>query len=174
MKYIDSLELTLILGRGLVTKVNFRESYLTPFNKLYNDGYLDKTKYIIDHNEVKFVRHSEYLPSNEVEEILARLRKYYNVSYTEATFYGKEKVFAYKKANEDGIFIRMFPLEKEKIPETNKEKVKMGIIYINESDIIVHGDKEQIDKLFNYIPSQKDDELKCVNAKLMSKNEESS
>ena len=174
MKYIDSLELTLILGRGLVTKVNFRESYLTPFNKLYNDGYLDKTKYIIDHNEVKFVRHSEYLPSNEVEEILTRLRKYYNVSYTEATFYGKEKVFAYKKANEDGIFIRMFPLEKEKIPETNKEKVKMGIIYINESDIIVHGDKEQIDKLFNYIPSQKDDELKCVNAKLMSKNEESS
>ena len=92
----------------------------------------------------------------------------------EATFYGKEKVFTSKKINEKYVIIRMFPLEKEKIPETNKEKVKMGIIYIKESDIIFHKDKEQIDKLFNYIPSEKDDELKCVNAKLMDKNEESS
>ncbi len=174
MKYIDSLELTLILGRGLVTKVNFRESYLTPFNKLYNDGYLDKTQFTIENNQSKFTRYSEYLPSNEVEEILARLRKYYNVSYMEATFYGQEKVLAYKRINEEAIIVRTFPLEKEKIPETNKEKVKIGIIYIKQSDIIFHEDKEQIDKLFNYIPSEKDDELKCVNAKLMSKNEESS
>ena len=68
----------------------------------------------------------------------------------------------------------MFPLEKEKIPKTNKEMVKIGIIYLKESDVIFHKDKEQIDKLLNYIPSEKDDKLKCVNAKLMDKNEENS
>lgn len=66
----------------------------------------------------------------------------------------------------------MFLLEKEIIPETNKEKVKIGIIYIKESDVIFHKDKEQINKLFNYIPSEKDDNSKFVNAKLMDKNEE--
>ena len=66
----------------------------------------------------------------------------------------------------------MFPLEKEKIPEINKEIVKIGIIYIKENDVIFNKDKEQIDKLFNYIPSEKDDKLKRVNAKLMDKNEE--
>ena len=66
----------------------------------------------------------------------------------------------------------MFPLEKEKIPEINKEIVKIGIIYIKENDVIFNKDKEQIDKLFNYIPSEKDDKLKCVNVKLISENEE--
>ena len=40
----------------------------------------------------------------------------------------------------------MFTLEKEKIPETNIEIVKIGIIYIKENDVIYHEDKEQIDK----------------------------
>ena len=68
----------------------------------------------------------------------------------------------------------MFPLEKEKIPETDKETVKIGIIYIKESDIILHKDTEKIDKLFNYIPSEKDDKLKCVNAKSMDKMKKNS
>lgn len=42
----------------------------------------------------------------------------------------------------------MFPLEKEKIPETNEEIVKIGIIYIKESDVIFHKDKN---KLINYL-----------------------
>ena len=66
----------------------------------------------------------------------------------------------------------MFPLEKEIIPETDKEMVKIGIIYLKESDVVFHKDKEQIDKLFNYIPSEKDDKLICVNTELMDKNEE--
>ena len=92
----------------------------------------------------------------------------------ETTFYGKEKTFAFNKVNEKYVIVRMLPLEKEKIPKINKEKVKMGIIYIKENDVIFYKDKEQIDKLFKYIPGEKDNELKCVNNKLMSKNEKSS
>lgn len=50
--------------------------------------------------------------------------------------------------------------------------VKIGIIYIKESDVIFHTEKEQIDKLFNYIPSEKDDKLMCANTELIDKNEE--
>ena len=172
MKYIDSIELTLIKGRGLVTKVNFRESYLNLFNKLYNDGYLDKTVPLICENKVEFIRQSKYLSHDEAQEIVTRLRKFYNVSYTEETFFGKEKGFLFPKGKEKYVIIRMFPLEKEIIPETDKEMVKIGIIYLKESDVIFHKDKEQIDKLFNYIPSEKDDKLICVNTELMDKNEE--
>lgn len=127
---------------------------------------------LICENKVEFLRKSKYLSRDEVEEILARLRKFYNVSYTEEIFSGEYKAFLLPKVKENFAIIRMFPLEKEKIPETDKETVKIGIIYIKESDIILHKDTEQIDKLFNYILSEKDDKLKRVNAKLMDKNEE--
>ena len=85
-----------------------------------------------------------------------RLKNFYNVSYTEATYYVKNQVFFFNFIKDNSAIVRVFPLEDyyKKDPEVKMEEYRFGIIYIKEDNIVVTKDKDELDKLFNYIPTE--------------------
>ena len=85
MKYVDDIELTLVGNEVVVNQINFRESICKPCQELFDKGYIDTTKPAIFDNVLGNIRFSNYLPE-EVGEIIMRLRQYYDVGYTEATY----------------------------------------------------------------------------------------
>ena len=86
--------------------------------------------------------------------LLDRLKNFYNVSYTEATYYVKNQVFFFNFVEDNSAIVRVFPLEDyyKKDPNVKMEEYRFGIIYITEENIVVTKDKDELDKLFNYIP----------------------
>ena len=83
-----------------------------------------------------------------------RLKNFYNVSYTEATYYVKNQVFFFNFVENNSAIVRVFPLEDyyKKDPNVKMEEYRFGIIYITEENIVVTKDKDELYKLFNYIP----------------------
>ena len=154
MNYIDNVELELIGKETFIKCVNFRESIIKPCNELYKQGYIDKYKECIFGNIIGQIRFSEYLPEEEVGEIIMRLKNYYNVSYTEAIYYVKNQVFYFNFIENNSAIVRVFPLEDyyKLDPEIKMEEYKFGIIYINKDDIVITKNEEELNKLFNYIP----------------------
>ena len=151
MKYIDDIELSLVGKEIVVNKINFRESICKPYQQLYNDGYIDTTKPAIFGNVVGNIRFSNYLPENEVGQIIMRLKQYYDVSYTEAIYYVKDQVFYFNFTEENSAIVRVFPLKDYyKIDPDNKmETYEFGIIYIKDEDKFLMKD---INSAFDYIP----------------------
>ena len=156
MKYVDDVELELIGKEVSVKQINFRESICKPCQELYDKGYIDTTKPMILGNVLGSVRFSNYLPEEEVGEIIMRLRQYYDVHYTEATYYVQKQMFYFNFAEDNSAIVRVFPLgDYYKLDPNNKmETYKFGIIYINEEDKF---QMQEIDSAFDYIPDESND-----------------
>ena len=106
MKYVDDIELALVGTEIAVKQINFRESICKPCKELYDKGYIDTTKPAIFGNVLGNIRFSNYLSEEEFGEIIMRLRQYYDVGYTEATYYLDKQVFYFnfkEKSNEKHI-----------------------------------------------------------------------
>ncbi len=153
MKYIDDIELALVGTEIAVKQVNFRESICKPCQELYDNGYIDTTKPMILGNVLGSVRFSNYLPEEEVGEIIMRLRQYYDVGYTEATYYVDKQMFYFNFAEDNSAIVRVFPLENyyKLDPDNKMETYKFGILYINEEDKF---QMQEIDTAFDYIPDE--------------------
>lgn len=158
MKYVDDIELTLVGNEVVVTQINFRESICKPCQELYDNGYIDTTKPMILGNVLGSVRFSNYLPEKEVGEIIMRLRQYYDVGYTEATYYVDKQMFYFNFAEDNSAIVRVFPLEDyyKLDPDNKMETYRFGIIYINEEDKF---QMQEIDTAFDYIPDESNDSV---------------
>ena len=158
MKYVDEIELDIIGKEISVKQINFRESICKPYQQLYDDGYIDTTKPAIFGNVVGNIRFSNYLPENEVGQIIMRLKQYYDVSYTEAIYYVKDQVFYFNFNEDNSAIVRVFPLKDYyKIdPENKMETYEFGIIYIKDEDKF---QMKEVDNAFNFIPDETNDSV---------------
>lgn len=158
MKYVDDIELTLVGSEVVVNQINFRDSICKPCQELYDNGYIDTTKPMILGNVLGSVRFSNYLPEEEVGEIIMRLRQYYDVHYTEATYYVQSQMFYFNFAEDNSAIVRVFPLEDyyKLDPDNTMETYRFGILYINEEDKF---QMQEIDTAFDYIPDESNDSV---------------
>ena len=153
MKYVDDIELSLVGTEIVVKQINFRDSICKPCQELYDKGYIDTTKPMILGNVLGSVRFSNYLPEEEVGEIIMRLQQYYDVHFTEATYYVQKQMFYFNFVEDNSAIVRVFPLEDyyKLDPDNKMETYKFGIIYINEEDKF---QMQDIDTAFDYIPDE--------------------
>lgn len=158
MRYVEDIELTLAGNEVILKQVNFRDSICKPCQELYDKGYIDITKPMILGNVLGSVRFSNYLPDEEVCEIIMRLQQYYDVHFTEATYYLQKQMFYFNFAEDNSAIVRVFPLEDYyKLDPNNKmEKYRFGILYINEEDKF---EMQDIDTAFDYIPDESNDSV---------------
>ncbi len=158
MKYVDDIELELIGNEVSVKQINFRESICKPCQELFDKGYIDTTKPAIFGNVLGNIRFSNYLAEEEVGEIIMRLRQYYDVGYTEATYYVEKQVFYFNFKEDNSAIVRVFPLKDYyKLDSDNKMEVyEFGIIYIREEDKF---QMQEIDTAFDYIPDESNDSV---------------
>ena len=158
MKYVDDIELALISNVITVKQINFRDSICRPCKELYDNGYIDTTKPTLFGNVLGSVRFSNYLPEKEVSEIIMRLRQYYDVHYTEATYYVQDQVFYFNFKEDNSAIVRVFPLKDyyKLDPDNKMETYEFGIIYINEDDKF---QMQEIDTAFDYIPDETNDSV---------------
>ena len=153
MKYVDSIELEFIETEITVKQINFRDSICRPCKELYEKGYIDNTKPAIFGNILGNVRFSNYLNEKETSEIIMRLRQFYDVGYTEATYYVQDQVFYFNFKEDNSAIVRVFPLKDyyKLDPDSKMETYQFGIIYINEEDKF---QMQEIDTAFDYIPDE--------------------
>lgn len=153
MRYVDNIELELIGKEVVVKQINFRESICKPCRELFESGYIDTTKPAIFGNIVGNIRFSNYLPKEEVAEIIMRLRQYYDVGYIEATYYLDKQVFYFNFRQDNSAIVRVFPLKDyyKLDPESKMKTYEFGIIYIREEDKFK---LKEIDSAFDYIPDE--------------------
>ena len=153
MKYVDDIELELIGNDISVKQINFRESICKPCQELFDKGYIDTTKPAIFGNVLGNIRFSNYLAEEEVGEIIMRLRQYYDVGYTEATYYVEKQVFYFNFKEDNSAIVRVFPLKDyyKLDPDNKMETYEFGIIYIREEDKF---QMQEIDSAFDYIPDE--------------------
>ena len=153
MKYVDDIELELIGNEVSVKQINFRESICKPCQELFDKGYIDTTKPAIFGNVLGNIRFSNYLPEEEVGEIIMRLRQYYDVGYTEATYYVDKQVFYFNFKEDNSAIVRVFPLKDyyKLDPENKMKTYDFGIIYIREEDKF---QMQEIDSAFDCIPDE--------------------
>ena len=158
MKYVDDIELALIGKVITVKQINFRDSICKPCQELYDKGYIDTTKPMLFGNILGSIRFSNYLPEEEVGEIIMRLRQYYDVHYTEATYYVQSQVFYFNFKEDNSAIVRVFPLKDyyKLDPDNKMETYEFGIIYINEEDKF---QMQEIDTAFDYIPDETNDSV---------------
>ena len=158
MRYVEDIELDIIGTVIAVKQINFRESICKPCQELFDKGYIDTTKPMILGNILGSVRFSNYLPEEEVGEIIMRLQQYYDVHFTEATYYVQKQMFYFNFVEDNSAIVRVFPLEDYyKLDPVNKmETYKFGIIYINEEDKF---QMQEIDTAFDYIPDETNDSV---------------
>ena len=153
MRYVDDIELALVGKEVVVKQINFRDSICKPCQELYDNGYIDTTKPMLLGNVLGSVRFSNYLPEEEVGEIIMRLRQYYDVSFAEATYYVDKQMFYFNFAEDNSAIVRVFPLEDyyKLDPDNKMETYRFGILYINEEDKF---QMQEIDTAFDYIPDE--------------------
>ena len=153
MRYVDNIELAMIGSEVIVKQVNFRNSIVKPSQELYDKGYIDVQKPTIFGNVVGTLRFSNYLPAKEVSEIIMRLRQYYDVKYTEATYFVKDQVFYFNFTDDNSAIVRVFPIEDyyKLDPDNKMETYRFGIIYITDEDKF---QMQDIDAAFDYIPDE--------------------
>ena len=158
MRYVEDIELTLVGNEVSLKQINFRDSICKPCQELYDKGYIDITKPMILGNVLGSVRFSNYLPDEEVCEIIMRLQQYYDVHFTEATYYLQKQMFYFNFVEDNSAIIRVFPLEDYyKLDPNNKmEKYRFGILYINEEDKF---EMQDINTAFDYIPDESNDSV---------------
>ena len=158
MRYVDDIELALIGKEVVVKQINFRESICKPCQELYDKGYIDTIKPMLLGNVLGSVRFSNYLPEEEFGEVIMRLQQYYDVHFTEATYYLQKQMFYFNFAENNSAIVRVFPLEDyyKLDPDNKMEEYKFGIIYIDGDDEFKVEDIENIEPYFNAIPDVND------------------
>ena len=158
MRYVDDIELALVGKEVVVKQINFRDSICKPCQELYDNGYIDTTKPMLLGNVLGSVRFSNYLPEEEVGEIIMRLRQYYDVSFAEATYYVDKQCFYFNFAENNSAIVRVFPLQNyyKLDPEGKMPTYEFGIIYINEEDKF---QMQDINSAFDYIPDETNDSV---------------
>ena len=161
MKYVDDIELSLIGKEIVVKQINFRDSICKPCQELYENGYIDTTKPMLLGNVLGSVRFSNYLPEEEFGEIIMRLQQYYDVHFTEATYYLQKQMFYFNFAENNSAIVRVFPLEDyyKLDPDNKMEEYRFGIIYIDGDDEFRVEDIENIEPYFNAIPDDSETTL---------------
>lgn len=146
MNYIEDVTLKFdVDGDYIVDTVNFRSTFFKDFKSLYDDGYIDWKFVRLDVSGLGYVRFSNYIPQEKVEQHIMRLREYYDVHYYEGILDFETGMFDTQKREDDEV-VRIFPLEKF---DTTKTKINMGMIGVskdNETRI------ENEEKLFSTIP----------------------
>ena len=87
-----------------------------------------------------------------------RLQQYYDVHFTEATYYVQKQMFYFNFVEDNSAIVRVFPLEDyyKLDPDNKMETYKFGIIYINEEDKF---QMQEIDTAFDYIPDETNDSV---------------
>lgn len=153
MKYVDDIELSLVGTEIVVNQINFRESICKPCQELFDKGYIDTVKPAILGNVVGNIRFSNYLSEEEFGEIIMRLRQYYDVGYTEATYYLDKQMFYFNFIEDNSAIVRVFPLKDyyKLDPDCKMKTYEFGIIYIREEDKF---QMQEIDTAFDYIPDE--------------------
>ena len=183
MRYVDEIKLKIIGTEVIVDEINFRESICKPCQELYDKGYIDTTKPMLLGNVLGNVRFSNYLPEEEFGEIIMRLQQYYDVHYTEATYYLQKQMFYFNFVKDNSAIVRVFPLEDyyKLDPDNKMEEYCFGILYINGDDYdnFKITDAENIEPYFNAIPDDtettlvyKKDEPRKIIVKPVSFSEE--
>ncbi len=158
MKYVDDIELTLVSNEVVVNQINFRETICKPCQELFDKGYIDTTKPAIFGNVLGNVRFSNYLSEEEFGEIIMRLRQYYDVGYTEATYYLDKQMFYFNFVEDNSAIVRVFPLKDyyKLDPNCEMKTYQFGIIYIREEDKF---QMKEMDTAFDYIPDETNDSV---------------
>ena len=158
MRYVDDIELTLVGSEVVVKQINFRDSICKPCQELYDNGYIDTIKPMLLGNVLGSVRFSNYLPEEEVGEIIMRLRQYYDVSFAEATYYVDKQCFYFNFTENNSAIVRVFPLQDyyKLDPEGKMPTYEFGIIYINEEDKF---QMQDINSAFDSIPDETNDSV---------------
>ena len=153
MRYVEDIELDIIGTVIAVKQINFRDSICKPCQELFDKGYIDTNKPAIFGNVLGNVRFSNYLSEEEFGEIILRLQQYYDVHFTEATYYVQNQMFYFNFVEDNSVIVRVFPLEDyyKLDPDNKMETYKFGIIYINEED---NFQMQEIDAAFDYIPDE--------------------
>ena len=153
MKYVDDIELSLVGTEIVVNQINFRESICKPCQELFDKGYIDTVKPAIFGNVVGNIRFSNYLSEEEFGEVIMRLRQYYDVGYTEATYYLDKQMFYFNFVEDNSAIVRVFPLKDyyKLDPDCKMKTYEFGIIYIREEDKF---QMQEIDSAFDYIPDE--------------------
>ena len=111
MKYVDNIELSLVGTEIVVKQINFRENICKPCKELFDKGYIDTIKPVIFGNVFGNIRFSNYLSEEEFGEVIMRLRQYYDVGYTEATYYLDKQMFYFNFVEDNSAIVRVFPLK---------------------------------------------------------------
>ncbi len=158
MKYVDDIELELIGNEVIVKQINIRESISKPRQESFDKGYMDTTKPAIFGNVLGNIRFSNYLSEEEFGEIIMRLRQYYDVGYTEATYYLDKQVFYFNFTEDNSAIVRVFHLKDyyKLDPDNKMETYEFGIIYIREEDKF---QMQEINTAFEYIPDESNDSV---------------
>ena len=130
MRYVDDIELEIENNKYEVKQINFRTTFYSDFEELYNKGYIDRKRpltYEINGEKItRNVRYSEYLPINEVMQHLYRLNEYYEVRFYKGTFYKETEKLDIGPLLANEIPIRIFPLQKDN--NGDKDWVSMGML----------------------------------------------
>ena len=151
MRYIDDIELEFKNNMYMIKQVNFRSTFYSDFEELYNKGYIDKKrKLTYDFNGICIdtnVRYSEYLPIKEVMQHFYRLNEYYEVNFYKGTFYKETEKLDIGPLLKNEVPIRMFPLQKYNNDNNNWIAVGMFATKNNPNDI-----KVNIKDVFETIP----------------------
>lgn len=151
MRYIDDIELEFKNNMYMIKQVNFRSTFYSDFEELYNKGYIDKKrKLTYDFNGICIdtnVRYSEYLPIKEVMQHFYRLNEYYEVNFYKGTFYKETEKLDIGPLLKNEVPIRMFPLQKNN--NDNNNWIAMGMFATKNSPNDI---KVNIKDVFETIP----------------------
>ena len=151
MRYIDDIELEFKNNVYMIKQVNFRSTFYSDFEELYNKGYIDKKrKLTYDFNGICIdtnVRYSEYLPVKEVMQHFYRLNEYYEVNFYKGAFYKETEKLDIGPLLKNEVPIRMFPLQKNN--NDNNNWIAMGMFATKNSPNDI---KVNIKYVFETIP----------------------
>ena len=151
MRYIDDIELELKNNKYEIKQINFRSTFYSDFEELYNKGYIDtKRPLTYDINGVCVdtnVRYSEYLPIKDVMQHLYRLNEYYEVNLYKGTYYKETEKLEIGPLHKNEVPIRVFPLQKDNNGDKNWLSMGMLATKNNPNDI-----KVNIRDVFETIP----------------------
>ncbi len=151
MRYIDDIELEFKNNMYIIKQVNFRSTFYSDFEELYNKCYIDKKrKLTYDFNWICIdtnVRYSEYLPIKEVMQHFYRLNEYYEVNFYKGTFYKETEKLDIGPLLKNEVPIRMFPLQKNN--NDNNNWIAMGMFATKNSPNDI---KVNIKDVFETIP----------------------
>lgn len=151
MRYVDDIELEVVNNKYEVKQVNFRSTFYSDFEELYNQGYIDKKRpLVLDFNGIRTetnIRYSEYLPIKEVMQNLYRLNECYEVNFYKGTYYKETEKLDMLPLKNGEVPIRIFPLQDNN--NVNENWVSMGMLATknNPNDI-----KVNIKDVFETIP----------------------